>query len=71
MNKSDANTYLRRIAELARCHMISGKVVGRDDAVQAVMQSMEEPGLLTLELGRKNLGKTLLKGEAIQRCKES
>ena len=59
-----AEAYLDRIAALADGHMKSSKVVDRDAEVQALIRSMKQTGL-TLVLGGKNLGKTFLKGDAI------
>ena len=70
-NKTVAETYLESIVALADSHVKSSKVVDRDAAIRAVIQSMEKTGLLTVVLGGKNLGKTFLKDEAIKRCRES
>ena len=67
-NKTDAETYVGKIAGRAKAHIDSGKVVDREPQIEALVQSMSQKGLLTLVLGGKNLGKTLLKGEAIHRC---
>ena len=67
-NKTDAETYVGKIAGWAKAHIDSGKVVDREPQIEALVQSMSQKGLLTLVLGGKNLGKTLLKGEAIHRC---
>ena len=67
-NKTDAQTYLESIAALADSHMNSSKVVDRDAAIQALIQSIEKTGLLTLVLGGKNLGKSFLKKAALKRC---
>ena len=47
----------------------SGKVVDRGSAISAVIQSINSTGVLTLVLGGKNLGKTLLKEVAVERCR--
>eukprot|EP00438_Fugacium_kawagutii_P027724 Skav222573 [mRNA] locus=scaffold791:252311:253417:+ [translate_table: standard] len=67
-NKTDAQTYVESIVALADSHMNSSKVVDRDAAIQALIQSMEKTGVLTLVLGGKNLGKSFLKKAALQRC---
>eukprot|EP00438_Fugacium_kawagutii_P026394 Skav216152 [mRNA] locus=scaffold3788:20847:23867:+ [translate_table: standard] len=67
-NKTDAQTYVESIVALADCHMNSSKVVDRDAAIRALIQSMEKTGVLTLVLGGKNLGKSFLKKAALQRC---
>ena len=66
-NETDVQTYMKSSVALARSHMNSSKVVDRDAAIQTMMQSMEEPGLLTLVLGGKNLGKSFLRKTALQR----
>ena len=68
-NKTDAQTYVQNITDLADRHMSSSKIVDRDPAMQAMMQLMETTGL-SLVLGGKNLGKSFLKGKAINRCKK-
>ena len=69
-SKTDCQTHMENIVALAESHMKSSKIVDRDAAIQALVVSMQEPGLV-LVLGGKNLGKTFLKGEAIKRCRES
>ena len=64
----DAETYLQKIVHQAKAHMASDRPVDRDGAIEALIEAISENGLLTLVLGGKNLGKTLLKNEAIQRC---
>ena len=58
---------IAKIAGQAEAHIRSGKVVGRECQIEALMKAMSEKGL-TLVLGGKNLGKTILKNEAIRRC---
>ena len=70
-NNTVAETYLKSIVALADSHTNSGKIVDRDAAIWALIQSMEKKGLLTLVLGAKNVGKSFLKSEAIKRCRES
>ena len=67
-SKTDVQTHMESIAALAYSHMNSSKTVDRDDAIQALVLSMETTGLFTLVLGGKNLGKTFLKKTAVQRC---
>ena len=67
-SKTDVQTHMESIAALAYSHMNSSKIVDRDDAIQALVLSMETTGLFTLVLGGKNLGKTFLKKTAVQRC---
>ena len=67
-NNTDAQTYVESIVALADSHMNSSKVVDRDAATRALIQSMEKTGVLTLVLGCKNLGKTFLKKPALHRC---
>ena len=67
-SKTDDQTHMESIVALAYSHMNSSKIVGRGDAIQALVRSMETTGLFTLVLGGKNLGKTFLKKEALQRC---
>ena len=67
-NKIDAEKYVGKIAGRAKAHIDSGKVVDREPQIEALVQPMSQKGLLTLVLGGKNLGKTLLKDEAIHRC---
>ena len=45
-NKTVAETYLKSIVALADSHVKSGKVVDRDAAIRAVIQSMEKTGSL-------------------------
>ena len=68
-NKIAAEEYVEKIDEQAEAHIYSGEVVGRERTIEALMQSMNQTGL-TLVLGGKNLGKTLLVNEAINRCKQ-
>eukprot|EP00434_Breviolum_minutum_P046686 symbB.v1.2.042609.t1/scaffold10508.1/size1650/1 len=70
-NNTVAETYLKSIVALAKSHTKSGKTVDRDAAIWALIQSMENQGLLTLVLGAKNVGKSFLKDEALKRCRES
>ena len=65
----DAETYLQKIVHRAKAHMASDRLVDRDSAIEALIEAMSENGLLTLVLGGKNLGKTFLVNEAINRCK--
>ena len=64
-SKTDVQTHMESIAALAYSHMNSSKTVDRDDAIQALVLSMETTGLFTLVLGGKNLGKTFLKKTAV------
>ena len=66
-NETDVQTYMKSSVALARSHMDSGQVVDRDAAIQTMMESMDLPGLLTLVLGGKNLGKSFLRKTALQR----
>ena len=70
-NNTVAETYLKSIDALAESHTNSDKIVDREAAIWALIQSMEKKGLLTLVLGSKNVGKSFLKDEAIKRCRES
>ena len=63
----DAENYVTNIAGQAKAYyMFSHKVVGRECQIEALMQAMSKRELI-LVLGGKNLGKTLLKNEAIHR----
>ena len=66
-NGTDVQTYMKSLVALARGHMSSSNVVDRDAAIESMMESMQEPGKLTLVLGGKNLGKSFLKKTALQR----
>ena len=66
-NNTDVQIYMKNSVALARSHMNSSKVVDRDAAIQSMMESMAQPGLLTLVLGGKNLGKSFLRKTALQR----
>ncbi|CAJ1435930.1 unnamed protein product [Effrenium voratum] len=67
-NKTDVEAYIAETKTRAGQHMNSSQVVDRDEAVKALVQSMESTGLLTLVLGGKNLGKTFLKQAALRAC---
>ena len=67
-NKTDAETYITGVKKRAGQHMSSSQVVDRDAAVHALIQSIEETGLLTVVLGGKNVGKTFLKQAALRKC---
>ena len=67
-NKTDAETYMERIVAPANGHMNSKKIVDRSKAIEELILSMEQTGVLTCVLGGKNLGKSFLKEAALQRC---
>ena len=67
-NKTDAETYMERIVALANGHMNSRKIVDRSKAIEELILSMEQTGVLTCVLDGKNLGKSFLKEAALQRC---
>ena len=62
-NKTDVEAYIAETKTRAGQHMNSSQVVDRDEAVKALVQSMESTGLLS-----KNLGKTFLKQAALRAC---
>ena len=69
-NETEANAYLGEVMVRATHHVDkSGKVVDRGSAISTVIQSINSTGVLTLLLGGKNLGKTLLKEVAVERCR--
>ena len=69
-NGTDVQTYMKSLVALARGYMSSSNVVDRDAAIESMMESMQEPGKLTLVLGGKNLGKSFLKKTALQRSSD-
>ena len=52
-NKTDAETYITEAKKRAGQHMSSSQLVDRDAAVHALIQSIEETGLLTVVLGAR------------------
>ena len=63
-----AATYLQKISNTAHAFVGKRELVGREDAVDCLSQLMAKQGSLCIVLGEGNIGKTLVKEAAIQRC---
>ena len=63
-----AATYLQKIENTAHAFVGKRVLVGREDAVDCLSQLMAKQGSLCIVFGEKNIGKTLVKEAAIQRC---
>lgn len=66
----DADTHLANIESKARAFILSGELVGREDFSASIKEAVSNPGNLTLVLGGKSIGKSLVREHVVKELRE-